>query len=106
MYRQQNPAVLDTAFVTFRLILRNAHAHQSAQETANRSPDTKTCQCAHDRTRRDQRTHTRDSQSTNAGEQSQCSPDRSAHAYTGGSAFRSFRVLFGCKIPRSLAGRP
>src|ERR1700678_3425720 len=105
MYRKQDAAVLDTAFVALCLILWNAQADQSADQTANRAAYTKSCERPHDRAGRNKRTHARYRQSADACEQAQCSPYGPADPYAGSSSFGRLCVLFGCKVLRPLVIR-
>ena len=74
VHREEDAAVLDTAFIAFRFILRNSHTDQSTYHTAHCAAHSESGECAHDRTGRDKRAHTRYSQGANVREQSKCSP--------------------------------
>ena len=98
MHRDQNPAFLDSAFVSLCLVFRNAETDQASGNSAHDASGADTGKGRKDRTGRDKRTDTRDSDGAYSCQPTHNTADHSACAGTCGSSLGGFRRFFVAKI--------
>ena len=98
MDRDQNVALFDFSLVSFRLILRDAHADKGAGQPAHGGAYPGARQRSHDRPRSDKRPDTGNGQRADAHEPSQYPPYSSPSARSGRRTFGSLGVLLVRKI--------
>ncbi len=94
MHGQQNTAILHPAFISLGFVLRNSESDQRPHEAADSTANAETCERAHDGAGSDERTHARNRQRADTGEQSECSAHCTAYAHACGRALRRLGVLF------------
>src|ERR1017187_9735464 len=102
MYRQQNTAPFDSAFVPLGLILRDAHTDECADQSADRAANSQAGQGSHNRAGRNERTEARNRQCADTDQQSQGAAHYPPGSHASGRSLGRLRVLLMSELLRAL----
>src|ERR1022692_3387914 len=102
MYRQQNTALFDSAFVPLGLILRHAHTDECADQSADRAANSQAGQGSHNRAGRNERTEARNRQCADTDQQSQGAAHYAPGSHASGRSLGRLRVLLMSELLRAL----
>src|SRR5580704_4771330 len=103
MHRKQYAAIFDSTFISLRLVFRNTHPHQSADEAAHCATHTQSRQRAHNRTSSNERSHARDGERTDSSKKTEGPTHNAACSHPRGRALGSLRVLLMSELLRALS---
>src|SRR5947207_9352124 len=93
MHGDQNISLLYFALIALGFIFGNAHPDKRARDPTDRSADSPTAQCGHDRASGDNRAYARKCQSANASQPAEGPSDYSARADSAHRAFWGLGVV-------------
>src|SRR5271166_666944 len=101
MNGDQYTSVLNTAFVPFGLVFRDAHSDQCTGQPSHCTSDPRTSECSHNRSSRNEWPKARNGQSSNAHQPSQSASQHHSRSSASRCTFRCLCVLLVREIFRS-----